>query len=497
MISHLKKHGLFKTTIGSLATGVIILLLFANQAEAQYLGATCGYDYGKELTGPYSIRTNTSLYNPVSTNPNATWTDWAAQLEQAGVDFVCPNLEGSQPNTSKNPANMAPLVTILNNQGNIIKLAIFDDNATSWVAQNSQAMGHGFGTSFPFDISNTNNWRYIYDWNYKLFYQTVPDAQRFKINGRPLIMIWTGGTWAITNGQGNFSKALTYVRQCCQRDFGFNPFIVVSHDTLTTDTTCNNPSIIDGAHSWYAPPSQPGTLTTFNGVKIGALAPAYQNPSYSNYMPANHGTTLSNALVTTVGGGALLTLCEGFTDWSEECALLRVRNLDAQGNALTYNQTWYDFPNQRLALLRQFSRNPFQGNMLFEGEGCDTFGNAVPFGGKTNYFRNGSIGIETCSDIGGGWDVGNMQSGEWLEWQHVPLNSHPHFLVRVATPNSGRTAHFVIDGVTESSQSLPNTGGWQTWQTFDFGAYGTYTNSYHTVRIVFDNGGVNFNWWQL
>jgi hypothetical protein len=93
--------------------------------------------------------------------------------------------------------------------------------------------------------------------------------------------------------------------------------------------------------------------------------------------------------------------------------------------------------------------------------------------------------------------VGWIQSGEWLQWQNVPLNGTPHFLVRVATANTGRTAHLVIDGAAKPSQTLPNTGGWQTWTTYDFGSYGSYSNSYHTVRIVFDNGGVNFNWWQL
>ena len=33
---------------------------------------------------------------------------------------------------------------------------------------------------------------------------------------------------------------------------------------------------------------------------------------------------------------------------------------------------------------------------------------------------------------------------------------------------------------------LPNTGGWQTRATCDFGAYGTYNHSYNTIRIVFD-----------
>src|SRR5271167_2832420 len=113
-----------------------------------------------------------------------------------------------------------------------------------------------------------------------------------------------------------------------------------------------------------------------------------------------------------------------------------------------------------------------------------------------NYYRNGNIAIEATSDVQWGFDVGWMQSGEWFEWESVPLNGTPHFQVRVASPNSGITAHLVIDGVAQSSQTLPNTGGYETWATYDFGTYGTFTNSYHVVRIVFDNGGANFNWWQ-
>jgi hypothetical protein len=480
---------------GIFLSSAIIACSLPKSASAQYLGVTLGYDYSPTLTGPYDTTLrNFPLYNPVSTDPNATWNELAAQLKQSGVDFVCPNLEGSQPNTSKNPANIAPFVTALNNQGNVTKLAIFDDNATSWVAQNSQATGHGWNTAFKFDISDQNNWRYIYDWNYKLFFQTVPDANRFKINGRPVIIIWTGNSVFISNMQGNFSRAIQYVRQKCQADFGFNPFIILPADAFGNDTTCNNAGIADGKHNWFIPPGQASTLMTFNNVKIGALAPSFHKPTEANYMDPNHGTTLNNALAATVGAGALLTLCEGFTDYSETAAFLRVRNLSPGGGALSYTDTGYDYPNQRIALLRRYSRTPFPANMKFEAEGCDTFGSAA---GGTGAFRNGAIQVETCSDTGGGWDVGHMQTNEWFEWQGVPITGSPHFLIRVATTVATCKAHFVINGVTYPSKTLPNTGGWQTWTTFDFGPLGTYSNSYNTVRVVFEGPGVNFNWWQL
>src|SRR5262249_35752058 len=106
------------------------------------------------------------------------------------------------------------------------------------------------------------------------------------------------------------------------------------------------------------------------------------------------------------------------------------------------------------------------------------------------------IAIQATTDAGGGYNIGWMASGEWFEWQHVPLTGTPHFNIRVATPNTGCTAHLVVDGVAQPTKTLPNTGDWQTYTTFAMGTVGTYNNSYHTVRIVFDNGGENFNWWQ-
>jgi len=220
----------------------------------QYLGVTCGFQYSSQLTGPVADPThqNISLYNPDPNNPNATWDDWVAQLAQAGVDFVCPNLTGSQPNTNGSPTKIAPMIAAINARGltNQLKLAAFDDNAASWVAQWNMANGRGYGYAQKFDLADTTNWKYIYDYNYKVFFQTVPDANRFKINGRPLIIIWTGNTNTfLTNVSGNASRALTYVRQKCQADFGFNPYIILSQDFFTNDPTCNNPGIADGKES--------------------------------------------------------------------------------------------------------------------------------------------------------------------------------------------------------------------------------------------------------
>ena len=487
---------------------LVLLLLFVSMAvrvQAQYLGMTCGYDYSSDLKGPNTGTDNTPLFNSMSDNPNATWDDWVEEIAASGVDYVCPNLRGSYPNTGVNPTNIAGLLLALSNRGltNQIKLALFDDNASSWTAQYNQALGYGYGYTVPFDIGNTNNWVYLWDYNYKLFYQTVPDSNRFKINGRPLIIIWTGNTYFITNMQGNASRALTYVRQQCQSTFGFNPYIILSSDFLPHDTTCNDTNVTDAVEAWFTPNSthtNGSTLSTFHGTKIGALCPQFQNPNTqpNAWLDPKHGTSFAYDLNKTCGGGALLTLVEGFSDWEEDAACFRARNLDASGNVLGYASTYYDYPNQRLNLLRRYGNHPFPVELKFEAEGCDYFGGAAGGNGKTNYYRNGSIAIEPTSDAGGGYNVGWIQAGEWLEWEEVPIQgSQVHLQVRVAAPNNTSQIHFVIDGTNYPALTLLNTGGYQTWATVDSGTpYQFAKGSLHTVRLVCDTGGFSLNYWK-
>lgn len=486
---------------------MVALCLFAGNSFGQYLGVTCGWQYSAQLSGPltYPNQYNISLYNPDPANPNMTWDSWAEQLAQAGVDYVSPNLTGSQPNTSGSPTNMLPLLTAIINRGltNRIKFAIFDDNAASWVAQWNEANGRGYGYADKFDMSDTNNWKYIYDYNYRLFYQTIPDANRFKINGRPLIVIWTGNTVTfLTNMQGNASQAMMYVRQKCQADFGFNPFIVLSSDFFQNDTTCNNPGVADGSESWFVgvPDSNytnSHSLTTKNGTTFGVAVAEFQHTGQSGFLDPNHGVRFDVGLSNTVEANARITLCEGFTDYEEDAAMWRVRDLDSSGNSFSYAQTLYDFPNQRINLLRKHSNWPFPPELKFEAEGCDYYGGANGGNGKTNYYRNGNIAIEPTSDVGGGHDVGWIEPGEWLEWEQVPIQgSQVHLQARVATPNNGCQLHFVIDGTNFPAMSIPNTANYQTWETIDSGPFSFSKGSLHTVRIVCDTGGFNLNYWQ-
>src|SRR5687767_13050843 len=119
--------------LSRLALAATTLFGVVSSANAQYLGVTCGVQYSAQLSGPvtYPNQQNISLYNPDPASPNATWDSWTEQMAQAGVDFVCPNLTGSQPNANGTPTKIAPLVAAINNRGlaGQIKFGLFDDNA--------------------------------------------------------------------------------------------------------------------------------------------------------------------------------------------------------------------------------------------------------------------------------------------------------------------------------------------------------------------------------
>ena len=196
--------------------------------------------------------------------------------------------------------------------------------------------------------------------------------------------------------------------------------------------------------------------------------PKYRTSTNSCFKDPDHGRLLSSNLAHTRGDGALVTLVEGFTDCAEDAALFAARNLDPQGNPLGYDQTFYDYPNQRINVLRKQGNFPFPPELKVEVENCDSYGGAAGGNGKTNFYRNGNIAIEPTTDIGGGWNVGWVQPGEWFQWQELPIQGGKiHLQVRVASINKNGELHFVIDGKSYPKMKVPDTGGGQTWTTIE------------------------------
>ena len=121
--------------------------------------------------------------------------------------------------------------------------------------------------------------------------------------------------------------------------------------------------------------------------------------------------------------------------------------------------------------------NPFHGMPLavpgvIQAEDFDLGGEGRGYHDTNTDNQGGSyrtlegVDIEATSDTGGGYNVGWLGAGEWLEYAiEVPFAGGDYVLTaRVATQNFGGAFHVEFDGINETGTLLvPNTDGWQNW----------------------------------
>jgi hypothetical protein len=111
------------------------------------------------------------------------------------------------------------------------------------------------------------------------------------------------------------------------------------------------------------------------------------------------------------------------------------------------------------------------------------------------YRTSDGVDIEATTDAGGGYDVGWTNAGEWMKYTvNVSTTGVYTLQVRLASPNTGETLHVESDGVNISGTvTVPNTGGWQTWQTATV-TTSSLTAGQHILRIYEETAGFNINY---
>lgn len=111
------------------------------------------------------------------------------------------------------------------------------------------------------------------------------------------------------------------------------------------------------------------------------------------------------------------------------------------------------------------------------------------------YRPNEPVDIEATTDTGGGFNVGWVSAGEWLQYPVTIATATTYQTqLRVAVPAAGRRVRLEVDGVNVSgSVTLPATGGWQSWTTMSLPSVSLSAGA-HTLRVVFETEGINLNW---
>jgi hypothetical protein len=105
-------------------------------------------------------------------------------------------------------------------------------------------------------------------------------------------------------------------------------------------------------------------------------------------------------------------------------------------------------------------------------------------------FRSEGVDIQTCSE--GGYNVGWMSTGEWIEYTVSVVKAANYKLrMRVASALTGGTIHISFnDHDVTGIQTVPNTGDWQQWVWLDIPNV-RLDSGLQVMKMSIDNAGYN------
>ncbi|MDD4969311.1 MAG: carbohydrate-binding protein [Paludibacter sp.] len=116
-----------------------------------------------------------------------------------------------------------------------------------------------------------------------------------------------------------------------------------------------------------------------------------------------------------------------------------------------------------------------------------------------NAYRNDGVDIQSCTDaVTNGYNVGWIEDGEWMAYtiqSDVPMTYN--VMIRHANDVQTGKVYLEIDGKRASkTYALTPSGNWSTWKTTAIPNVIVPAGKVK-VKIVFEKGGVNFNYIQF
>lgn len=339
-----------------------------------------------------------------------------------------------------------------------------------------------------FDLADQTSWRFFWDYNMKIWHDTVPSTLWYRINGRPVVAFWSLASAFFTNQQGNASLLLRYLRANFQSTYGEDPFFIVDQTWTQLDTTITT-NDVQGMNAWFEPPGNNDTYRAWNGAEWGAAVPGFRNPDTDagcgdscREVPRADGGALRSALTAGLDAGSTFTLLEGWTDIFESAGY--------------YRSAAWTFPNQYIGIVREYA-DPAVATLRFQAEGADSFSSKVapPPDAAANVYRPDVPNIGQLADKTG-WYVDWTGGGGWVEFSSIKLVCGTYrFTARVAAASSA-TIHLEVDGTSLGSVMVPATADMDTYELAHLATV-TLADGPHTIRLVSDTGGVDADWFFL
>ena len=454
---------------------------------------------------------NASTYTP--DNEREWWDDLVEEIEYSGMDYVAANTRGRLPKADTDPkyerdhgdpTRIKDFLKALKRRGiTDTKVAIFDDTPASWAsARNFNLYG-----AYVYRISEATQKNlnltdeqvlyplddldeiYPYIWNYNIklafdnFYANNGEYKDylFRFRGKPVLYLWNVGGFLSCNYvalgnkpidcTGKLRAVLAKVQEDFKSTFGEELFICADKSFVKLDETLRNtPEILQSINGWFvAEGNNPTSFTVeeLNGNKVGACVPAFStgeiNASRPMFLDPYHGKRFKDNFNKIIARKTDLVIIEGLTDMLEDAALWR-----------STDTKYFDFPNQRLNILRKYnSTRAYPETLRVECEACDDYLD-LSEGNTGRSYRTGNLdvykvaGSETTPTL---WYVGNTEAGEYLEWKELPYDKG---IVKISLRYNARYAASVTlefgegDDILRSEViKLPDTNGeWKTEEIF-------------------------------
>ncbi|MBP0905817.1 carbohydrate-binding protein [Mariniflexile gromovii] len=130
----------------------------------------------------------------------------------------------------------------------------------------------------------------------------------------------------------------------------------------------------------------------------------------------------------------------------------------------------------------------------FTTSGEDKTYNDTTSGNSGNAYRTDeNVDVQVCDE--GGYNIGWTAAGEWLTYTvYVPSTGTYDISVRIASPNTTGKIKFYFNNIDKTGDvSIPNTGGYQTWQDLSVKTGVSLSQGVQSMKVYFSGGGFNFN----
>ncbi|MFN8249003.1 MAG: carbohydrate-binding protein [Ferruginibacter sp.] len=170
---------------------------------------------------------------------------------------------------------------------------------------------------------------------------------------------------------------------------------------------------------------------------------------------------------------------------------------------VTDNSGASDLDTMQVTVTGQLINTPYGGTAhiipgTIQLEDYDNGGQNIAYFDNTTenlgsfYRTDESVDIETSTE--GNANIGWTEAGEWMKYTvHVNSTGNYTLLARVSSQNIATAFRVEMDGITIATIDVPNTGGFQSWQSVIIPNI-PLTAGDKVMRVYYITGGYNLNY---